>query len=50
MMCGSVRDIPGGLVRKVVVAGGWHGIVLSTVEIYDIARNTWTKGTINSLV
>ena len=50
MMCGPVRDIPGGPVRKVVVAGGFVWGYLSTVDIYDIARNKWTTGMINSLI
>ena len=50
MMCGPVRDIPGGPVRKVVVAGGYGDWVYqSYVEIYDVARNIWTKGIINYL-
>ena len=54
MMCGPVRDIPGGPVRKVVVAGGYEDNPInwgyrSYVEIYDVAGNIWTKGIINYL-
>ena len=43
--CGAVRSRPGGPVQKVVAAGGqvWNG-ALSTVEVYDLSSNTWTRG------
>ena len=45
LMCGAVRGRPGGPVQKVVAAGGqvWNG-ALSTVEVYDLSSNTWTRG------
>lgn len=47
MMCGPVRDSPGGKVRKIVAAGGgWFrgGGPLNIVEVYDISLNTWETG------
>ena len=44
LMCGGVRDSPGGPVQKVVAAGGSNGNYLSTVEVYDLGSNTWTRG------
>ena len=44
LMCGGVRDRPGGPVQKVVAAGGANPFVLSTVEVYDVISNTWTRG------
>ena len=43
-MCGPVRDSPGGKVRKIVAAGGIANGVTDTVEVYDIALNTWETG------
>ena len=40
-----MRSQPGGLVEKVVVAGGEDGSYLSMTEIYDVATNSWSKGT-----
>ena len=42
LMCGAVRSRTGGPVDKVVAAGGC--CTKSTVEIYDLKSNTWTKG------
>ena len=47
LMCGTVRSRPGGPVQKVVAAGGDGGGYLSTVEIYDLDSNMWTKGWFN---
>ena len=47
LMCGAVRSRPGGPVQKVVAAGGDGGGYLSTVEIYDLDSNMWTKGWFN---
>ena len=46
LMCGPVRASPGGRVEKIVAAGGWYGSgsYRTEVEIYDITRNTWTRG------
>ena len=44
LMCGGVRDKPGGPVQKVVAAGGSNNGYLSTVEVYDVISNTWTRG------
>ena len=47
LMCGAVRGRPGGPVVSVVAAGGTGvggGWDLSTVEIYDLESNTWTRG------
>ena len=44
LMCGTVRNMPGGPVKQVVAAGGDKGSSLSTVEIYDVESNRWTKG------
>ena len=46
-MCGAVRSRPGGPVQKVIAAGGYGGGVLSTVEIYNLDSNMWTKGWFN---
>ena len=44
-MCGPVRNEATGKVEQIVVAGGWDGSSrLNTVEIYDIAGNTWQTG------
>ena len=43
-MCGGVRGRPGGPVQKVVAAGGKFSGGLSTVEVYDLSSNTWTRG------
>ena len=43
-MCGPVRNEATGKVEQIVVAGGSDGSYLRTVEIYDIARNTWQTG------
>ena len=40
-----MRSQPGGPVEKVVVAGGEDGSYLSMTEIYDVATNSWSKGT-----
>ena len=46
LICGPVRSQPGGPVEKVVAAGGFDGSErLSTTEIYDIATDSWSKGT-----
>merc|ERR1712027_219189 len=47
LMCGPVRASPGGRVEKIVAAGGQVAAgssSLTTVEIYDITRNEWTRG------
>ena len=45
MVCGPLRGRDGGPVKKVVVAGGFDGSeYLSSVEVYDVASNTWTYG------
>ena len=44
LMCGGVRDRPGGPVQKVVAVGGSYNGYLSTVEVYDVISNTWTRG------
>ena len=41
IMCGPVRNEATGKIEQIVVAGGWGS---STVEIYDIAGNTWQTG------
>ncbi len=28
---------------KVLVAGGWNGVVLNSVELYDPTSGTWTN-------
>ncbi len=38
MVCGMIRG------NRVLVAGGFAGTALSSVEIYNIATNTWTAG------
>ena len=49
-MCGALRANPDGPVQKVVAVGGYKDgydygdSSLSTVEIYDVKRNIWTKG------
>ena len=43
LMCGGVRDRPGGPVQKVVAAGGASGDG-RVVEVYDVISNTWTRG------
>ena len=47
MIYGPIRSQPGGPVEKVVVAGGYNGIhhAISTTEIYDLATDSWSKGT-----
>ena len=51
LMCGPVRDSPGGRVQKIIAAGGHSGndqgdggFPLNTVEVYDISLNTWETG------
>ena len=44
-VCGPVRMSPGGRVEQIVVAGGYAN--LDTVEVYDIALDTWTTGMSN---
>ena len=44
LMCGPVRNEATGKVEQIVVAGGYGGTRLNTVEIYDIAGNTWQTG------
>ena len=44
-VCGTVRTRPGGKVEKIVVAGGWDGSgYTDSVDVYDIATNTWEAG------
>ena len=46
LICGPMRSKSGGPVEKVVVAaGGDNGAYLSTTEIYDVATDSWSKGT-----
>ena len=46
LTCGPVRKRPDGPVERVVAAGGNDGEnVLSTTEIYDLATDSWSKGT-----
>ena len=45
LICGPVRGRLGGPVEKVVAAGGYDGSYLSTTEIYDLASDSWSKGT-----
>ena len=46
MICGPVRSQPGGPVEKVVTAGGSNnGSYLSTTDIYNLATDSWSKGT-----
>ena len=46
LICGPVRSRPGGPVEKIVAADGWNGYeTLSTTEIYDLATDSWSKGT-----
>ena len=49
LMCGAVRGRPGGPVQKVVAAGGFDNSYnhLSTVEVYNLNSNTWTRGQSN---
>ena len=44
-MCGPVRMSPGGRVEQIVAASGYGGS--DTVEVYDIALDTWTTGMSN---
>ena len=41
-VCGVVREK--GVPKKVVVAGGWRGNYINSVEIFDLATLTWSKG------
>ena len=44
-MCGPVRTRPGGKVEKIVVAGEHDGSgYTDSVDVYDIATNTWEAG------
>ena len=45
-VCGPVRTRPGGKVEKIVVAGGTDlgGSSFDSVDVYDIATNTWETG------
>ena len=43
LMCGPVRDSPGGRVQKIIAAGGW-GSNGYLVEVYTISLNTWETG------
>ena len=47
MICGPVRSQQGGPVEKVVATSGYigNGSYLSTTEIYDVATDSWSKGT-----
>ena len=45
LICGPMRSKSGGPVEKVVAAGGNDGSYLSTTEIYDVATDSWSKGT-----
>ena len=45
LICGPIRSRPDGPVEKVVAAGGSDGSYLSTTEIYDLATDSWSKGT-----
>ncbi len=43
--CGVIRDPEDGSPRSIVVAGGYRdGQLLKTVEIYDLATDTWRPG------
>jgi len=44
LMCGAVRGRPGGPVEMVIAAGGYDGYQQSSVDIYNLGSNTWTKG------
>ena len=44
LACGTLRGKEGGAVEKVVAVGGFYGSYLSTVEVYDVASNTWSNG------
>ena len=46
MICGPIRSQPGGPVEKVVTAGGHNdGSYVSTTDIYNLATDSWSKGT-----
>ena len=44
LMCGPVRESPGGRVEKIVAAGGRDGGHVVKVEIFDITGNSWATG------
>ena len=47
LMCGGVREGPGGPVQKVVATGGWKAVAHSIVEVYNVISKTWTRGMSN---
>ena len=49
-MCGPVRGSAGGRIEKIVAAGGYRGAYLSTVEVYDLSTDTWSKGMVDGSV
>ena len=44
LMCWPVRRSAGGRIENIIAAGRYKGPPLPTVEVYDLSRNTWTKG------
>ena len=48
LMCGPVRDGPGGKVRKIIAAGGCCTLYNNMVEVYDISLNSWETGVYNN--
>ena len=49
-MCGPVRGSASGKIEKIVAAGGYDGSTLSTVEVYDLSSDTWSKGMVDESV
>ena len=42
--CGVARDKGCGTDEELVLAGGYNGEAVDTVEIYSVRRETWRKG------
>ena len=42
--CGVARDKRGGTDEELVLAGGYNGAAVDTVEIYSLRHDSWRKG------
>ena len=45
-----MRGSAGGRIEKIIAAGGFDSRVLSTVEVYDLSTDTWTKGMVDGFL